>query len=111
MVKDRGYPGGRSAHLPQDLVPDGVGAAGRLHPAKGPAPLALRERLLLRAADELHADQDLSDALFAALRGHFGAAEVVEIVFVVGHYTMLSMVANATGVPVEGRLPALPEAP
>ena len=67
------------------------------------------ERLLLRVADELHARQDLSDELFAELRERFSPAEIVEIVFVVGNYTMLSMVANATGVPVEERLPPLPE--
>jgi alkylhydroperoxidase family enzyme len=67
------------------------------------------QRLLLRAADELHARQDLSDELFAELRERFGPAEIVEIVFVVGQYTMLSMVANATGVAVEERLPPLPE--
>ena len=36
-------------------------------------------------------------------------AQIVELTFVVGNYTMLSMVANATGVPVEDRLPGLPE--
>ena len=35
-------------------------------------------------------------------------AEIVEIVMVVGHYTMLSMLANATGVPLEARLPGWP---
>jgi alkylhydroperoxidase family enzyme len=67
------------------------------------------QRLLLRAADELHTRQDLPDELFAELLERFGHAEIVEIVFVVGQYTMLSMVANATGVPVEERLPPLPD--
>jgi alkylhydroperoxidase family enzyme len=66
------------------------------------------QRLLLRTADELHTRKDLSDELFAELSERFGPAEIVEIVFVVGQYTMLSMVANATGVAVEERLPALP---
>ena len=65
------------------------------------------DRLLLRAADALHAGQDLGDALFAELRARFSPAQIVEITFVVGNYTMLSMVANATGVPLEARLPAL----
>ena len=67
-----------------------------------------RERLLLRAADELHAHQHLTDETFAALRDRSSDAEIVEIIFVVGNYTMLSMLANATGVPVEQRLPAMP---
>jgi alkylhydroperoxidase family enzyme len=68
------------------------------------------ERVLLRAADELHAEQDLSDATWAALRERYDDAQLLEIPFVVGQYTMLSMVANATGVPVEEDLPPLPTA-
>jgi 4-carboxymuconolactone decarboxylase len=68
-----------------------------------------KERLLLRAADELHAHQDLMEETFAALRDDWSDAEIVEIIFVVGNYTMLSMVANATGVPLEKRLPGMPD--
>ena len=67
-----------------------------------------RDRLLLRAADELHAEQRLGDTTWAALRAQFNDAQLVEIPLVVGHYTMLSMLANATGVPLEPGLPALP---
>jgi alkylhydroperoxidase family enzyme len=67
------------------------------------------ERWLLRAADELHAGQDLSDTTWAALRERYEDAQLVEIPFVVGQYTMLSMVANTTGVPVEDDLPPLPK--
>lgn len=65
---------------------------------------------LLRAADELHDAQDLSAGTWARLRSRFTDAQLVEIPFVVGQYTMLSMVANATGVPVEDGLAPLPEA-
>jgi len=61
------------------------------------------------AADELHTRQDFSDATWSKLRERWSDAELVEIPFVVGHYTMLSMVANATGVPLEPGLPALPD--
>ena len=67
------------------------------------------DRALLRAADELHAVQKVSDATWAVLRGAFDDAQLVEIPFIVGHYTMLSMVASSTGVPLEPGLPALPE--
>jgi 4-carboxymuconolactone decarboxylase len=69
-----------------------------------------RDRLLLRCADELHREQQLSDATWRELRAEFDDAQLVEIPFVVGNYTMLSMVANATGVPVEDGLPGLPQA-
>lgn len=67
------------------------------------------DRLLLRAADELHAQQDLSDETWEGLRKRFDDAQLVELPFVVGQYTMLSMVANATGVPIEEGLDPLPE--
>lgn len=68
-----------------------------------------RDRLLLRVADELHQSQQLLDETFAELKREVSVAEIVEITFVVGNYTMLSMVANATGVPLEDRLPPLPD--
>lgn len=67
------------------------------------------DRELLRAADELHAGHDWSDDTWRALRARYSDAQLVEIPFVVGQYTMLSMVANATGVAVEAGLPGLPE--
>jgi 4-carboxymuconolactone decarboxylase len=78
--------------------------------ADGPddASWADHDRLLLQTADELHASRTLGDETFAALRAHWNDAEIVEIVFVVGNYTMLSMVANATGVPLERRLETEP---
>lgn len=69
-----------------------------------------RDSLLLRAADELHRRQTLADATYQALRSELDEAQLVELVFVVGNYTMLSMLANATGVPLEARLPAMPGA-
>ncbi len=69
------------------------------------------DRLLLRAADELHQRHSLSDELWVELSARYNEAELVEIPFVVGQYTMLSMVANATGVPVELGLPELPGPP
>ncbi len=56
------------------------------------------ERALLRAADELHADRDVSDATWADLAGHYDSPALVEALFVVGQYTMLSLVANAAGI-------------
>lgn len=69
-----------------------------------------RERALLGAADELHASQRISDATWTLLVRDFDEPQRVEIPFVVGQYTMLSMVAESLGVPVEPELPALPAA-
>jgi alkylhydroperoxidase family enzyme len=71
---------------------------------------SVKERALLAAADELHVRQRISDATWAALARGFDEAQRVEIPFVVGQYTMLSMVAESLGVPVEADLPRLPDA-
>ncbi|HYL53020.1 MAG TPA: carboxymuconolactone decarboxylase family protein [Acidimicrobiia bacterium] len=57
------------------------------------------EQALLRAADELTTDHDVTDATWATLARHYDLPALVEILFVVGQYTMLSMVANAAGLP------------
>jgi alkylhydroperoxidase family enzyme len=67
-----------------------------------------RDAALLRAADELHDDHTISDATWATLSVDHDAAALLEIAFVVGHYTMLSMVANAAGVPPEPNWLPLP---
>jgi alkylhydroperoxidase family enzyme len=56
------------------------------------------EAALLRAADELAIDCDITDDTWAELAAHYDEPALVEIVFVVGQYTMLSMFANAIGI-------------
>jgi 4-carboxymuconolactone decarboxylase len=69
------------------------------------------EAALLGAADELHHGTDLADTTFDELASHYAPATVVEIVFVVGQYTMLSMVANAAGLEAPAGLDQLPSRP
>jgi 4-carboxymuconolactone decarboxylase len=67
------------------------------------------DRALLLAADQLHAAQQIRNEVWAQLAARYSEAQLVEIPFVVGQYTMLSMVANSTGVALEkgyDRLPA-----
>lgn len=59
---------------------------------------AEHEAALLRAADELAKSCSISDATWAALARHYSAGQLVEIPFVAGQYTMLSMVANALAI-------------
>jgi alkylhydroperoxidase family enzyme len=56
-----------------------------------------REAALLRAADELHASCTIGDATWEVLAAHYEPGALVEIPYVVGQYTMLSMVGNAFG--------------
>jgi alkylhydroperoxidase family enzyme len=67
-----------------------------------------REAALLRAADELHQHQCVSDATWQQLTGYYERGALVEIVYVVGQYTMLSMVAESVGVPTEPGFTPLP---
>jgi AhpD family alkylhydroperoxidase len=54
-----------------------------------------RQGLLLRAADELHADRTISDPLWAELRALLSDAKLIELCMLVGHYEMLAMTLNA----------------
>jgi AhpD family alkylhydroperoxidase len=54
-----------------------------------------RQRLLLRAADELHADRDLSDATWTELSELLSDKELIELCMLVGHYEMLAMTLNS----------------
>ncbi len=50
-----------------------------------------RQALLLRAADELHAERRIGDALWEALARVYGERELIELCLLVGHYEMLAM--------------------
>lgn len=67
-----------------------------------------KDAALLLAADELHRGCDIADNTWSELASHFDASALVEILFVVGQYTMLSMVANAAGIEVPDGLEHLP---
>ncbi|GAA2126164.1 carboxymuconolactone decarboxylase family protein [Actinomadura napierensis] len=54
-----------------------------------------REQVMLAAADELHHDQDLSDATWARLRTRLTQPECVELCMLAGHYEMLATVIDA----------------
>ena len=66
------------------------------------------EVALLRAADELHASATISDPTWAALSAHYEPSQLVEAVYVVGQYTMLSFVANALDISAPPSLDPLP---
>ena len=62
-----------------------------------------RQTLLLRAADELHADRELSDGLWNELRPLLADTELIELCMLVGHYEMLAMTLNTLRVQPEAR--------
>ena len=67
-----------------------------------------RQALLLRAADELHAERTISAALWAQLSSQLSSeAELIELCMLVGHYEMLAMTLNSLAVEPDV-LPARP---
>jgi alkylhydroperoxidase family enzyme len=56
---------------------------------------------LLRMCDELHARQFVSDATWAALKGHFSDKQCMDAVFTAGQYTQVSMMLNTFGVQLD----------
>lgn len=53
---------------------------------------------LLRAADELHADQCIGDDTWQALSATFDDQQLLDVVFTVGQYTLVSMALNSCAV-------------
>jgi alkylhydroperoxidase family enzyme len=70
----------------------------RVRQGSGAAGWSRRQELLLRAADELHAERTISDSLWAELRPLYSDRELIELCMLVGHYEMLAMTLNALGV-------------
>ncbi len=66
------------------------------------------ESMLLRAADELHDDQALSDATWAALSKQYDTKQMFDLVFTVGQYTLVSMVLNTLGIQPEADVEGFP---
>ena len=56
---------------------------------------------LLRAADELHTDAFISDATWAALSERYTTQQLMDVVFTVGQYNMVSMALNSFGVQLD----------
>ena len=63
---------------------------------------------LLRAADELHTSRFITDATWKTLDERYDEGQLVELLFVVGDYTMLIMFHNSVGLPLRPGMPGLP---
>lgn len=56
---------------------------------------------LMRVADELHADQFISEATWAELGAHFTPKQMMDAIFTCGQYTQVSMFLNTCGVQLD----------
>lgn len=72
-------------------VTEGSNAAGLL-------PL---DALLIRAVDELDGNSFISDQTWKALSETYNTQQMIDLVFLAGHYKLVSMMLNSLGVQVE----------
>jgi AhpD family alkylhydroperoxidase len=81
----------------------GLGADDVARVREGPeaAGWSPHQALLLRAADELHADGRIGDELWAELSASYEPRLLIEICMLVGHYEMLAMTLNSLAVQPE----------
>jgi alkylhydroperoxidase family enzyme len=79
--------------------------------SKGPdaAGWTEHERALLRAVDELRKDAFVSDATWAKLDETFTPEQLMDVVFTVGEYNMVSMALRSFGVQREEGVEGFPE--
>ena len=89
---------GKIARETIDRVADGPDAAGWDE----------REALLLRAADELHADARISDGTWDGLAEHYDEQQLIELPILVGQYHLVAFALNSLGVQPEEGLEPLP---
>jgi len=81
-----------------ERIPEGPAAEGWSGP----------DRALLQAVDELHADAFVSDGTWAALSRELGTEQLLDLVFTVGQYTLVSMALNTLGVQRDPGVPGFP---
>jgi len=62
-------------------------------------------RAVMTAVDELHNDAFISDATWAQLMKKYDNKQVMDLIFTVGQYNMLSMALNSLGVQLDDGVP------
>ena len=72
------------------------------------APGDVFEGALLRAVDELHRDDVVSDATWAALAARYDAKQLLDVLTTIGGYRMVSMALNSLGVQLEANAERFP---
>jgi alkylhydroperoxidase family enzyme len=65
--------------------------------------------LLLRAVDELHSDAFIGAATWRELAGRLSEEQLLDLIFTVGQYNLVSMALNSLGVPLDDGIPGDPE--
>jgi alkylhydroperoxidase family enzyme len=63
---------------------------------------------LLRAVDELHGDAFIGDATWQALARRWNTQQLIDLIFTVGQYQLVSMALNTLGVQLDPGVPGFP---
>jgi 4-carboxymuconolactone decarboxylase len=71
--------------------------------------LGEHDRLLLKAVDELHADAFISDTTWNTLAKRYDTRQMMDLVFTVGQYNLVSMALNSFGVQLDEGLEGFPK--
>lgn len=66
------------------------------------------DRALIAAADELHDDQCIGDDTWLALAERWNEQQILDLVFAIGQYTLVSMALNSCGVQLDEGIPGFP---
>ena len=64
---------------------------------------------LIRAADELYHDAIISDATWKTLSNRYDEKQLMDVVFTVGQYNLVSWALNSFGVQLDEGVPGFPE--
>jgi 4-carboxymuconolactone decarboxylase len=59
------------------------------------------EKAVIAAAEDLHTRDVISDGTWSDLRASFSPEELLELIFLIGHYNMLAWVVRSLGIPLE----------
>ena len=68
-----------------------------------PAIWSTLERDAIRAVDQLGSGAQIDDATWEGLSSHLDRKEILELLFIIGTYTLLCYAFNAMGVQLERR--------
>ena len=66
------------------------------------------DRALLRAVDELHGDSEIGDATWAELAARYDTRQLMDVVFTVGQYNLVSMALRTFRVPLDEGVEGFP---
>ena len=69
------------------------------------------DRALMTAVDELHTSSSITDVTWRQLSSHYSEQQMMDLVFTVGQYTLVSMALNSFGVEIDEGYSGFPESP